>query len=576
MSEAPRDIYLWFDEPVAVEFSTAQLLDASGQAVGEAALRADPADPNVLIASPPPVPAGIYSLAWKIISAIDNHSTQGTLVFGINQAVEAVARPASAIEVSIPPLEVTLRALLYGALALVMGGLLTAGVILNPAAFDPAARSRVESARARSLSLGLAGVLFAIAVGIGTLAWQTSLLERGTLIDLLAARYGTLWLAQQGLLLITGLALIAARRGRGWGWLSAGAALILIALVQALNSHAAALADNTSPAIVANTVHLLAAGAWVGSVLALVVTLLPALRSPQESDRAVALRGWSRFGILAMLGVGVLAATGLYNTARQVASLDAWISTGYGQALAVKIALFLGIGLAGLINSALLHPRVAAVIASLLRRPAGWTPLRRQHLPLVLITEAVLGLLVLSLTGWLTAAPPARGPEFAVPNPSAKVPSSLTQSVGDLIINLQIRPNKPGPNIVTIGAFNTRRPAPADILRVMIRLTYADKDLGTQTLIAELADNDQYRLNTSALSLAGAWRAQVVVRRNGLPDSVADFDWQLEPLAPSVPPRPVLISNQPLEPVLIGLAVGIFVATIGAALVFARLRSSAA
>jgi copper transport protein len=573
LSEAPRDIYLWFDEPVAAKFSAAQLLDASGQSAGKVSRRADPGDATLLIISVPPIPAGVYTLVWEVISSIDTHGTQGTVVFGVNRTVEGLARPAPTTAVAIPPLEVTLRASLYIALALAMGSWLTAGVILNPAAFNPDVHSQVEVARARSLGLGLVGALSAVAVGNATLVWQTASLGRGTVMDLVTARYGALWLAQQGLLLITSVALAAAQRGRGWGWLSAGTALSLVALVVALKSHAAGLADNTILAVTADTLHLLAAGAWMGSLLALILTLFPWLRSG-ESERSVALGGWRRFGGFAALGVGVLATTGLYNTARQVASLDAWISTAYGQALAVKIGLFLGVGLAGLINSALLHPRMAAVMASLLHHPAGWTPIHRQHLPRMLITEALLGLLVLGLTGWLTAAPPARGPEFAAPNPAAKPSSSLTQVVDDLTINLQIWPNQPGSNVITIGVFNTRRPPLADILRVMIRLTYADKDLGTQTLNAKPAGKDQYQINTSGLSLAGAWRARVVVRRSGLEDSVADFDWRVEPLAPSVSPRPVLISNQPLEPTLMWLAVGILIATVMAGLAFAAVRSS--
>jgi copper transport protein len=169
----------------------------------------------------------------------------------------------------------------------------------------------------------------------------------------------------------------------------------------------------------------------------------------------------------------------------------------------------------------------------------------------------------------ITAAPPARGPEFAPPRPAENFPSTLTLTADDLLVALSIRPNKPGPNIVSVDVLNTRRPPPAEILRVLVRLAYRDRDLGTQTLIVEPEDADTYRLRTDALSLAGAWQAQVAVRRKGMEDSVADFDWQVESLAPSAPPRPVVVSSTPIEPTLTVLAVGLAVCTVLAALGFA-------
>jgi copper transport protein len=138
----------------------------------------------------------------------------------------------------------------------------------------------------------------------------------------------------------------------------------------------------------------------------------------------------------------------------------------------------------------------------------------------------------------------------------------LTLPADDLLVTLAIRPNKPGLNILSVDVLNTRRPAPAEILRVLVRLTYLEEDLGTQTVILDSEDSETYRLSTSLLSLPGAWRAQVAVRRYGLEDSVADFDWQVESLAPAAPPRPVILSNAPLGPALTVLAVGLAIGAV--------------
>jgi copper transport protein len=562
LAEAPPQVYLWFDEPVAVEFSSVRLLDANAQPVGAAALRNDPSDPTLLIAALPGLSSGVYTLYWKVLSNTDSHFTQGTLVFGVGQAVGAAAPRPVAAQVSIPPAEAALRTLNYATLALLIGSLIVARVILRPEAFGASARDTVNAARRRLNTLGLGAAALALIVGFGWLAWQVAVLGYGTWSGLPGTRFGVLWLARQISALTVFMALIAARRGWRGAWPGAGLAIAALAIIQALGGHAAGLPRQTALAVAADALHLLAAGAWVGSLFALLVALLPLLWSNWDEAKAVALGGWGRFGIVAVVSVGGVAATGLYNAARQVASVDAWISTLYGQVLAGKVLLFLMVGLAGLTNSMLLHPRLAAIIGAALRRPRGWTPLRRERLPIILLAEAGLAAVILVASSLLTAAPPARGPEFEPPRAVVKPPSSLTLPADDLLVTLAIRPNKPGLNILSVDVLNTRRPAPAEILRVLVRLTYLEEDLGTQTVILDSEDSETYRLSTSLLSLPGAWRAQVAVRRYGLEDSVADFDWQVESLAPAAPPRPVILSNAPLGPALTVLAVGLAIGAV--------------
>lgn len=572
LSAAPRVIHLWFDEAITGPLSSAQLLDAAGQPVGAVSVRVDPADPTALVVAVPAVPAGVYSLAWRIVSAIDAHRTQGTLVFGVNQAVTDSALSSAARATPISATEAGARAAFYLSLALAIGGLFTAGGLVRPAAQgQPAEQSAALAARRRALTSALAGAGLAFAAGGARLIDQAAALDPDAWPALLAARPGLFWLAQQGLLLITALALVAARRGLRWGWLGAGLALGLVALGLALNSHAAGLAEGAGLAVAVLTLHIGAASLWVGAVLTLALTG----RAHDAATRAVTRASLHRLGVFAAASVGLVAATGLFNTARQVASVDAGLTTPYGQTLALKLGLFLVVGLAGLLNSARLHPAVARALAALLRRPAGWTPAARAPLLSGVLAEAFAGLGVLALTGWLAATPPARGPEFEPVDAAVDAPSTLTQPAEDLIISLQIRPNQPGLNFIEVGAFNTRRPAPAETLRVLARLTYTDQDLGTQTVILEPDGDQKYRLSNSSLSVAGRWRIAIVVRRSGLADTVAEFDWRVAPLSARAAARPVLISQQPLAPGLTGLALGVLVVMGVGGLVFGVRRAGA-
>ena len=254
-------------------------------------------------------------------------------------------------------------------------------------------------------------------------------------------------------------------------------------------------------------------------------------------------------------------ATGLYNMSRQVALLDALLSTLYGQGLLLKLGLVLAVGACGLLNAMLLHPRVAAPLAWLLRRPPGWTPCSLARLPALLCGEAGLALLVLLATSVVTATPAPRGPEFTIA--PADIPTALSHAVGDVVVSLAVQPNRPGPNALTVFAASTRRPAPADIIRVLLRFTHQHADLGRVSATAQAIGRDRFLVSGNYLSLAGLWRIDVVVRRKGVEDTIVPFDWMV---APPGAVRPVVLSKAPLASVFTGAAAGTMVTVLFIAL----------
>jgi copper transport protein len=564
LKESPGAAFLWFDEPIAIAFSTVEVFDTDGKRIITSAPAGDLSDPQRLMVTLPELPDGVYRLVWKAASDTDSHPTQGSIVFGVGEsaAVLPASPPAAEMLEAAPSIEIALRAVNYAAFAFLVGSLIVAGTFLRLDRFDTTDQDAVGRARLRIWKWGIAAAIVMMLAVSGLTVWQSNALGGIPFDDLLASRLGALWLAREVTLQVCFVALLAARSDhRGSRWL-AWLALLVLAILQALGSHAAGVPGRPVLAVASDAAHYLAAGAWVGSMLALLVGLLPLLRSQRLELRHIALSTWRRFSVIAALSVGAIAATGLFNAGQQVASIDAAIGTAYGRVLGGKIGLFVIAGLCGLINLLLLHPHASAWIARPLGRPSTWTPIPRRRLPIVLLAEAALTVIVLAASGALAAIPPARGPEFAPPETPERPPSTLTLAANDLLITLSIRPNKPGLNLITIEAVNTRRPAPAAITAVYLNLAYRDHDLGSQTMSIEPADTRAYRLSSTALNASGAWRAQVIVQRAGLADSIADFDWRVESLAPSVPPRPVVISNAPLEPLLAALAVGLVLVTI--------------
>jgi copper transport protein len=241
--------------------------------------------------------------------------------------------------------------------------------------------------------------------------------------------------------------------------------------------------------------------------------------------------------------VVLLFATGLYGLGREVASPDALLTTPYGRTLLAKIGLVLAMGVIGLLNAALLHPyRVAAPLARLLGRPQGWSPLPRRRLPDLIRLDIGLALLVLLLTGLLTSEAPPRGFEFNVAPENIRQEQS--KQVDDLTVALSVKPNRPGQNVLTIFAGSTRRPPPAEIMRVIVRFTYQGRDLGPVSLPAQEVERGRFVVGGSHMSLVGPWQIDVVVRRRGLEDSVVQFGWVVPPVSGMTP---TILSKQRLE-----------------------------
>ncbi|MCP4425964.1 MAG: copper resistance protein CopC/CopD [Chloroflexi bacterium] len=567
LDTAPETMNLWFSEIISPKFSAAQLIDADGQAV-DVNVRTDPSDRTRLIMDFPELADGVYTVRWKVLSEADGHFTQGLVIFGIGEGVDLGTAVAAETDTAVPWPEVVLRWLTFSLYMGLAGAVAVVYLVLNPASYPTAVAGALRTAQRRALILAWLSSWLALLTGVAWVVWQaillTESLSEGASFLTLAwqwlsqTRLGLFWWAKQIILLLLTVGLGTLRQAYGPetadiansrrppNWLAPVIGLLLLALLlaQSLTSHAAALTPNTALAVVADALHLLAAGFWVGGLLALAFGLLPLARQNKANFTALVKAGWGPFGGAAALSVGLVLATGLYGTGREVASIDALISTLYGRALLSKVGLMLAAGALGALNSALLHPRLAAPLARLLRRPAGWTPLSLRRFPQLVMAEIGLGALVLLLAGLITAAPTAQGLAFA---PTEDIPSSLSQNVDDMVIGLSVNPNKPGQNVFTVRANSTRKPPPAEVLRIILRFTYLDQDLGFVSVDAEEIEPGLYLIGGNQLNLAGKWQIDVVVRRKGIEDSAARFEWTVPQGGPV---RPVIISNRPWEPAL--------------------------
>jgi methionine-rich copper-binding protein CopC/uncharacterized membrane protein len=154
------------------------------------------------------------------------------------------------------------------------------------------------------------------------------------------------------------------QRRTNWGRavLVLGAALLL---AFALSGHAAAVPAPELPyALSVDLLHLLGNAAWAGGLFYIAVVLVPALRQLAARDRAQVLaRGLPHFSALALATVLVLSLTGSLNATIHLTSWLQFLTTAYGQTLAIKIELFLVMAAISAYHAFRLRPRLEQSLA---------------------------------------------------------------------------------------------------------------------------------------------------------------------------------------------------------------------
>ena len=559
LSSAPAAVTLRFDEDIELARSGGQLIDGHGRLLADttasAPLRLTVASgangdspSQSLVIKLPSLEPGAYQLKWRAVAADDLHVTSGVVVFGVGRSAgpsAAVSNPwPKAINVAATSLQLLAVASLIGTLAL--SWLLVPATRAGPIALTTRRRLAALAAGAALANVATGGLILVVkAAGIGHF----------DLAAVLHSAYGHGWVASESAAIaLAGLLFVERSRSRALDAqtvrqrppvvLAAIAVALIVAtvLAQTMTSHLARAGGGSVITTVAATLHLLAAAIWVGALLSLAMILPRLLRGP---DRGFALQLLRRFGWLAAPCIAVITVTGLILAGRQVVTVDALLYTNYGRLLMLKVTIAAAVAVFGARNAILARRSTSPVRDGVRRR---WVTL-----------ECVAMVAVIGLAGALANGKPARGPEYAPV--STSLPPPVHTQVNDLLLGVSIRPDRPGPDFVTVSVQNTRIPAPAPIASVVVRYT-APPPLGrTETHAAVRASDGSWTDATSVIDRPGSWTLHVVVARAGMRDVVLDTSWTV--LAhPSSFTEHVRLSASVLEPTLDAVSIGLTGATV--------------
>ncbi|MBL8119250.1 MAG: copper resistance protein CopC, partial [Anaerolineae bacterium] len=83
---SPPEIRLWFTEPLEPQFSRIILRDSDGNVLNTPASFVDPVDAFQMALQPGELPDGLYTVAWRALSAADGHPSMGSYPFVIGDA----------------------------------------------------------------------------------------------------------------------------------------------------------------------------------------------------------------------------------------------------------------------------------------------------------------------------------------------------------------------------------------------------------------------------------------------------------------------------------------------------------
>ncbi|MDQ0951011.1 copper transport protein [Streptomyces phaeochromogenes] len=341
VKEAPAQVSLTFSEGVAMSDGSVRVLDPKGKRV-DTGKTSEQGTNTYSVKLHSGLPDGTFTVTYQVVSA-DSHPVSGAFTFSIG------APSTTSVSVSdqeagggvVGGLYGFARYLSYAGFILLVGG---AAFVL--ACWQRGTGERSVQRLVVSGWLALTGATLAMLLLRGSYTGSGKvgdIFDLTLLSNVLQTKTGAA-LVSRLLLLAAGALFIAVLFGayekredeEEKGDLTFGLAIggfvvaAGLAATWAMAEHAST-GIQTGISMPVDVLHLLAVAVWLGGLSTLLVALY---RAPSIEPAAV-----RRFSRIAFGSVAVLAATGIYQSWRQLGSWSAFTGTSYGQLLLVKIGL---------------------------------------------------------------------------------------------------------------------------------------------------------------------------------------------------------------------------------------------
>ncbi|MFI7236171.1 copper resistance CopC/CopD family protein [Streptomyces cyaneofuscatus] len=578
VATAPKEVTLTFSEAIAVGDGSIRVLDPSSKRADTGAEPKDLSDGSTVrygVELHSGLPDGTYTVAWQAISA-DSHPISGAFTFSIGAPSETtVALPSD--EVGGGPVGTVYGIARYAAYAgftlLVGGAAFVLGCWPRGASVRPMQRLVVRGWVVLTAATLVMLLLRNPYTGSGKFADAFDLDGLQAVLDTKpgAALVSRLLLLGAAALFIAVLFGTYARRedavekkdltfglAVGGGVVAAG-----IAATWAMSEHAST-GIQAGIAMPVDVLHLLAVAAWLGGLVSLLVALY---RTPDIGSDAV-----QRFSRVAFGSVLVLAATGIYQSWRQVGSWSALTGTRYGQLLILKvvlIAVLLAVawfsrrwtgrladapGTSGASEDSSRIPGDAADpvetagdvdparAAQLARQQAVLTATKKKRirdadpersgLRRSVLAEAAIAVVLLAVTTVLTSTEPgrteeeAKGASTAASAPAAgpvnlSMPFDTGGQNGKGTVRIDIDPGRTGSNELHVWVDGSDG-KPMDVPELKVALTLEAQEIGPLPVVPDRLAAGHWSASGVQIPMAGEWKVDVTVRTSDIDQVTID------------------------------------------------------
>ncbi|MET8379561.1 copper resistance CopC/CopD family protein [Streptomyces microflavus] len=584
VATAPKEVTLTFSEAIAVGDGSIRVLDPSSKRADTGAEPKDLSEGSTVrygVELHPGLPDGTYTVAWQAVSA-DSHPISGAFTFSIGAPSETtVALPSE--EVGGGPVGVVYGIARYAAytgfILLVGGAAFVLGCWPRGASARPMQRLVVRGWVTLTAATLVMLLLRNPYTGSGKFADAFDLDGLQAVLDTKpgAALVSRLLLLGAAALFIAVLFGTYARRedavekkdltfglAVGGGVVAAG-----IAATWAMSEHAST-GLQAGIAMPVDVLHLLAVAAWLGGLVSLLVALY---RTPDIGSRAV-----RRFSRVAFGSVLVLAATGIYQSWRQVGSWSALTGTRYGQLLIIKVALIAALlavawfsrrwtarltdtaaasGGAEATDTAAASGSVEEDAAGTEEAPDGVDPARaaqlarqravltatkkkrirdadpeRSGLRRSVLAEAAVAVVLLAVTTVLTSTEPGRTEEEAgagatATAPAATGPVNLSMPFdtggqnGKGTVRIDIDPGRTGSNELHVWVDGSDG-KPMDVPELKVALTLEAQEIGPLPVVPDRLAEGHWSASGVQIPMAGEWKVDVTVRTSDIDQVTID------------------------------------------------------
>ncbi|MGH7649240.1 MAG: copper resistance CopC/CopD family protein [Gemmatimonadaceae bacterium] len=424
LGAAPSAIGLSFSEDPQLAATHIEVLNASGTRVDSGVPRLVQIPKHTVeVAVAGTLAPGKYTVRWRTTSD-DGHPVHGSFTFTIAEhaasvpAAAPIAAPGTASHATADsmamdtteaggfdvdsPLYSAVRWLGFVAMLALVGAVVLVRWVTPRAAASRQELARRVDTRAAGVLL-VAAVVLVIHAALRLVAQVAALRGNPPMsVDvrgiLTTTVWGWAWLFEVAAAIV---AFAAAVRGNAARWRIATGAAVVLALSFTFSGHAAAATHLRWLAVSADTLHILGAGSWLGTLLGVAMVAMPACLAQAEGDRGAAAAAFiTAFSPVALVSATVVGITGVVAAWLHLGSWHAFVDSDYGRTLLIKLALVATVLALGAINWRIMKPALGTEDAA--RR------LRRSA-----VLELIAGAAVLAATAVLVASSPPADMDMA-------------------------------------------------------------------------------------------------------------------------------------------------------------------